>query len=751
VTSLRVRLENGERTLGPADFPVPLGGPGSVVPVAAAAGPIAWLGLEDGDVFVQPSPGAMVHCNGTRLQASHWLRHGDTLRLAGTPVDVHRRADGLELRVGAPGEVNPTEPPVVLVPPPRGASRDDSGDEELVIEPIPYTPRVVGREQVLRTWRPPDWLLPLAGVLAFVAALGLVVSRLALVEVVVEPTPDRVALQGRWPALKLRSHRLTVAGSHTLTAEKAGYRRLEETVEVQSGLVIRRTLAPLPGRLAVETPGLAGAEVSVDGTPRGVTPLPAFEVDAGERELHVRAAGYEEHRARLAVKGLGELQSVVVTLKALPPPPPGPAPPPRPGVLVLSSEPPGARVSVAGAVRGRTPVELQLAPGTAHAVRASLPGHADAELSLTLRAGERREATLRLVPQLGEVKVAARPPDAELLVDGQPRGRADQTLSLVAVPHVLEFRREGYEPARVTITPRPGFPQTVSPALKSHEQKREEQMPAVAKSPEGHELRLFEGRRIQMGAPRREPGRRSNEQQRDVELVRRFYVATREVSNAQFRRYLQQHSSGSVSDETLDVDSQPVVNVTWEQAAAYCNWLSDREGLPRVYVERGAKLGPAAPLPKGYRLPTEAEWERVARYPGGEGPLKYPWGSALPVPPLAGNYADEQARSLVSRVLDGYEDGYRASAPVDSFKPNALGFFHLGDNVAEWAHDLYTLMPSAVGQLVRDPLGPAEGDQHVIRGASFLHGSVTELRLSYRDYGKDARPDVGFRVARYAE
>ena len=52
---------------------------------------------------------------------------------------------------------------------------------------------------------------------------------------------------------------------------------------------------------------------------------------------------------------------------------------------------------------------------------------------------------------------------------------------------------------------------------------------------------------------------------------------------------------------------------------------------------------------------------------------------------------------------------------------------------------------------MRDPVGPAEGEYHVIRGASFLHGTVTELRLSFRDYGKDPRPDVGFRVARYAQ
>ena len=102
-------------------------------------------------------------------------------------------------------------------------------------------------------------------------------------------------------------------------------------------------------------------------------------------------------------------------------------------------------------------------------------------------------------------------------------------------------------------------------------------------------------------------------------------------------------------------------------------------------------------------------------------------------------------------MLEGYDDGHAATAPVQSGAANALGLLHLGGNAAEWAHDFYSIMPSVEGQVARDPVGPAEGEYHVIRGAGFLHATVTELRLSYRDYGRDARADVGFRVARYAE
>ncbi len=732
---------------------MPLGGAGSPVPVAGSGGPLAWLGLADGEVFVQPSPGVSVLCNGARLSASHWLRDGDALRLGPTRVEVSVRADGVRLVVLALAEESPTEPPVVLIPPPRGERLSpEDAPPGAPIQPIGYSPRRSG--PMARPRRAPRGrTIALAGLLLVAGALAVLVSQLATFGVAVDPEPDTVSLRGRWPVVRLASRFVALPGSYTLVAEKEGYRRLEAPVEVtgEAGQVIALAMQLLPGRLTVDTGGVAGAEVSLDGRPVGTTPLAAFEAEAGEREVRVRADGYEELRARIAIEGQGKEQRLSVALVALPTSPPGPPPPPAPAVLVVRSEPAGARVEVDGVDRGETPLELAVEPGQEHVIRLRKEGHDEASVSARLRAGARHEETVRLAPRLGEVKVAARPPDAELLVDGQPAGRADQTLQLLAVPHEIEIRREGYETAKQTVTPRPGFPQTVSVALKSREEVREEKMPRVARSPEGHELRLVEGGTFKLGASRREPGRRANEPLRDVLLARRFYVATREVSNVQFRRFEPGHASGRVGAESLDLDDQPVVRVTWQQAAAYCNWLSEREGLPKSYTEREGRLQAATPVGTGYRLPTEAEWERVARHPDGRAALKYPWGPSLPVPPGAGNYADAEARGLVAQVLEGYDDGVAATAPVQSMGPNALGFLHLGGNVAEWAHDLYSIMPSVEGQLARDPVGPAEGEYHVIRGASFLHATVTELRLSYRDYGKEARADVGFRVARYAE
>ncbi|MGB5486669.1 MAG: SUMF1/EgtB/PvdO family nonheme iron enzyme, partial [Lysobacterales bacterium] len=79
------------------------------------------------------------------------------------------------------------------------------------------------------------------------------------------------------------------------------------------------------------------------------------------------------------------------------------------------------------------------------------------------------------------------------------------------------------------------------------------------------------------------------------------------------------------------------------------------------------------------------------------------------------------------------------------------GFNDLGGNVSEWINDFYAVYPGQAGRLVKDPMGPASGDHHVVRGSSWRDGSITELRLSYRDYIRGPRDILGFRIARYAD
>ena len=675
-----------------------------------------------------------------------------------------------------------------------------------LIHPVPFEPKSLGQRHTPLARR----RLPLVALLAAVCILlplaaFLVAAR--AVELHVEPLPDRVTVSGGLQ-LRVGSWRLLLPGQYQVSAEKEGYRRLEAPLEVTRDprQIARFALEPLPGLLGLEIAPGQGVRVGVDGIDRGTTPMAPLEVPAGEHEVSLRAEGYAAFTTRVTLEGGGKAQTLRATLTpdrarvsfasdpsgasvrvdgsvvgttpfaadltsgarvvevalagfrtatrniAVVAEQPLTVAPfrlePLPGRLQVTSEPQAATVAVDGQFRGETPLELDLPAGRTHTVRATRAGHDPAAAKVTLQRGETRPLSLVLAPQIGELEVVGEPADAEVVIDGETRGRVGQILHLTAAPHSLEVRRPGYESHRATVTPKVGLPQLVRVRLRSEKEAQAAARPPVLRTPSGHELRLLSGGRFRMGASRREPGRRANETVREVELRRPFYLAAREVTNGQFKRFKPDHSSGRFGPHDLGAEANPVVQVTWEDAVAYCNWLSAQESLEAAYAMREGRLAPVAPLNTGYRLPTEAEWSRAARYPG-TGPLKYPWGPALPAPPRSGNFADESARALVPVVLQGYDDGYPATAQVGSFPPNAIGLFDLGGNVAEWVHDVYSIRPAQAGVEV-DPTGPPPGELHVVLGSSFLQGSVSEIRLSYRDYAVKPRADVGFRIARYA-
>ena len=133
--------------------------------------------------------------------------------------------------------------------------------------------------------------------------------------------------------------------------------------------------------------------------------------------------------------------------------------------------------------------------------------------------------------------------------------------------------------------------------------------------------------------------------------------------------------------------THPVVKVSWEDANAFCEWLTKKE-LDAERLEPG----------QSYRLPMDREWSEAAGLPneGGntpeerDGKLKdFPWGKQWPPPPMSGNYADYTTGKRGPHGIPGYHDGYPQTAPVGSFQPNRVGLFDMSGNVWQWCQDSY--------------------------------------------------------------
>ena len=192
-----------------------------------------------------------------------------------------------------------------------------------------------------------------------------------------------------------------------------------------------------------------------------------------------------------------------------------------------------------------------------------------------------------------------------------------------------------------------------------------------------------------------------------------FELGAYQVTNAEYGYFLAETGSPQPpqwNDSNFNLAKMPIVAVSWNEAVAYCEWLSGATGKP-------------------YRLPTEAEWERAAR--GGAEGLAYPWGDAPPE--MIPNYA--------TRWKSGPE-------LVGLYPPNAYGLYNLGDNVHEWCADwyddgYYSHSPE------RNPQGPVSGSRRASRGGSWRHHikvTRTAARSSIPPEFKYA--DYGFRIAR---
>lgn len=229
---------------------------------------------------------------------------------------------------------------------------------------------------------------------------------------------------------------------------------------------------------------------------------------------------------------------------------------------------------------------------------------------------------------------------------------------------------------------------------------------------------------FQMGSPASESGRDSDEHQHLV-CIKGYWLGKYEVTNAQYRQFKLSHDSGQYEGNSFNDDTQPVVDVSWNDAVAFAEWLSKRTG-------------------KTFKLPTEAEWEYAAR--AGTKTARYFGDDDAQLCRYA-NIADRANKVLTGFAdsYDGCDDGYKVSAPVGRFAPNSFGLHDMIGNVWEWTS-------SRFGSGYVSPEKRAETKDmsrwRVIRGGSWnlkpLHARAADR---YGRVPEHRTIGIGFRLA----
>lgn len=790
------------RRFGVDDLPVSIGGGADDdIRLAGVTGSVQ-IGLLDDVFFALPSRHAEnARVNGERLRGSAKLGDGDVVALDNARLTCRIAAGRMTLGIEAEVTAGDTAPPDLDE---LAHSADDGG--EVAIEPIAFRPDAAASP---RSRRPSAATIAVTAAFAVLGVLGWFAFTAKSVNLEIDPEPDSVSLPDTLMKFELGGRYMLRRGTHRVHAELEGYYPLDTEITVgrSPDQTFELELTRLPGLVTLRTEPDTRAEVVLDGEPLGTTPLtdvevrpgthrfefdaerflpevreleveggharqtltaeltpswapvtvtsepagadvlvdgehvaetPAeLELEAGRRALELRLDGYNAWRDTITVNADEPRELPVVELE------------PADGRVELVSTPSDAAVSLNGQFAGRTPLTLSLEPGRTHALAISKPGYTPVRRELSVAADSGRRLAIELEGEYGEVAVTSEPEGAAIRVDGEPVGTTPDRLRLMAVEHAIEVELEGHAPASDTLTPRPGYTQSLSFELEPLDDETGGGYPRTITTSQGYELTLIPAGEFTMGSSRREQGRRSNETLKDVRISNAFYLGVHEVTNAEFREFRAGHDSGDYRGNSLNGDDQPVVGVTWPDVAQYLNWLSIRDSLQPVYEENAdGEWVPVRPLRNGYRLPTEAEWAYAARAVGREEPLKYPWGAELPPPDRSGNYADLAASEILPTTLVTYNDGYAVTAPRGAFEPNEAGLADIGGNVAEWVQDFYGIDVERGEGVDVDPLGPEGGRFHVIRGSSWRSATVTQLRLAYRDYSGEERDDLGFRIAR---
>jgi len=516
------------------------------------------------------------------------------------------------------------------------------------------------------------------------------------------------------------------AGSYVVTADHPYYQIKEAKVELNRGGLTKLELSlnPVNGQLNIASKP-TGAIVYVDGREAGKTPI-KWSGDGGKYRLRLSSVNYRDSEEDVVITRDEPVVQRSYRLEQ------------KKGLVIFNLTPTGGRLLVDGLLAEN---RIQFDSVVEHQVSYMKKGYYPQTKVVTVEADEAKEVFFKLKENIGEVQIESSPP-ATIWIGGKNYGISPVSVKLPAIEQTVSFKREGYRTIVKKVLPKGGVVKKISGKLLTEYQARlKEALPEYTAGP-GIKMKFFMAQDdFIMGAPRSEKGQRANEIQRYIRLSKPFYASVYEITQGQFSKFMK--------SELLRDANAPVTSISWEEAAAFCNWLSGKEGLKPFYTIVESMVIQFDSTADGYRMLTEAEWEWLARKAGKPAQTVFSWGNDTIVPAKAANIADESAKGQVRYYVPDYNDGYPGEASVGSFEKEPSGLYDMSGNVSEWVHDAYSIVPAGAGKVEINPFGPVKGQSHVVKGANWSSGTVSNLRPAFREGLPAGRIDVGFRIARY--
>ncbi|HQL70329.1 MAG TPA: SUMF1/EgtB/PvdO family nonheme iron enzyme, partial [Bacteroidales bacterium] len=455
------------------------------------------------------------------------------------------------------------------------------------------------------------------------------------------------------------------SGSHRITIKKTMYYDAWQELTVEDGKTATAALSMNP----------AYGELDISTNPSADIYIDDVKVGSGSYSVRKSSGFYtvearkEKHTPDSKKVEVTDGQTVPVAL----------APVPQYGTLKISSTPPDAEIYIDGVKKGTTPTTIrQLLVGD-YNIELRMQGYASHSAKTIIKHNETTEISETLQNGM-QVTIASTPTGATLEIDGTAAGKTPYTGMLSFGEHTVTLTNNTKVVNESISVTQGGKTNWIFDVSETKDFTETDLGVPI-------EMVLIKGGTFTLGSPADEADRGSNEAQHQITL-NDFFIGKYEVTFEQYDSFCAATGRKKSNDQGWGRGKRPVINVTWNDAAAYCQWLSEQTG-------------------KNYRLPTEAEWEYCCR----SGTLT-PFNTGNCLSASQANYDGNYPYGSCS------EGEYRQKTlPVGSFSTNAFGLYDMHGNVWEWCSDWYSDYST---DAQTNPKGAESGSYRVCRGGSWL-------------------------------